>query len=67
VQPEVDVLQELLGRRTKDLSTYLKYSLIGIRATPKGLPHSFVDNLVWLLGAYLERKGRESNAVYIHT
>ena len=66
VQAAVQLLQELLGRRTKDLSTYLKYSLIGIGATPEGIPHSVADNLVWLLGAYLEKKGKVSDAVYIH-
>jgi len=66
VQREVQSLQELLGRNTKDLSTYLTYSLIGIRATPEGIPHSVADNLVWLLGAYLEKKGKESDAVYVH-
>ena len=35
-QPEAEQLQALLGRKTKDLSTYLKYSLIGISATPHG-------------------------------
>lgn len=65
VQSEVHALQEFLGRKTKDLSTYLTYSLIGINATPQKVPHSVTDNLVWLLGAYLEKKGKESNTVYV--
>jgi hypothetical protein len=47
------------------MAKYLKYSLIGIEATPRGVPHSFTDNLVWLLGAYLERKGKESDTSYV--
>jgi hypothetical protein len=43
-----------------DLRTYLRYSILGITSSPVGVPYSRVDNLVWLLGAYVERKGRES-------
>ena len=65
VQPEVQDLQNLLGRRTAPLSTYLTYSLIGLGATPPGVPASFTDNLVWLLGAYVEKKGKESDEAYV--
>ena len=51
VQPEVRELQELLGSRERGLQMYLTYSLIGIEATPPGVPLSLADNLVWLLGA----------------
>jgi hypothetical protein len=64
VQREVDALQDVLGWRSKDLAKYLTYSLIGIEATPAGIPHSFTDNLVWLLGAYLEKKNKESDTQY---
>jgi hypothetical protein len=50
---------------TKDLSTYLTYSLMGISSSPPGVTFSYVDNLVWLLGAYVEKKGRESNHTYL--
>jgi hypothetical protein len=65
VEPEVASIQRLLGHKTKDLERYLSYSLIGINATPPGVPITFTDNLVWLLAAYIEKKGRESGTVYV--
>jgi hypothetical protein len=32
--------------------------------TPPGRTLSEVDNLVWALGAYVEKKGRENELVY---
>jgi hypothetical protein len=65
VQDRVTRLHSLVGRRRKDLETYLTYSLVGISASPPGIPLSQVDNLVWLLGAYVEKKGRESSRNYL--
>jgi hypothetical protein len=65
VKPEVERLQGLIGRKTKDLRTYLTYSLVGISLSPPGATLSEVDNLVWLLGAYVEKKGKESNCNYL--
>jgi hypothetical protein len=65
VKPDVDRLQRLIGRKTKDLRTYLTYSLIGISLSPLGATLSEVDNLVWLLGAYVEKKGKESDRSYL--
>lgn len=65
VQPDVERLLNLVGRKNKDLRTYLTYSLAGIAAAPPGLPLSHVDNLVWLLGAYVEKAGRETSTTYV--
>ena len=65
IEPEVGKLQQLLGRRASDLGAYLGYSLIGLEASPPNVPISYTDNLVWLLGAYVERKGQESKVVYM--
>jgi hypothetical protein len=58
-------LARLIGYNDKDLWTYLAYSLLGARMAPPDIPLSHVDNLVWLLGAYVEKKGRESAHVYV--
>jgi len=58
-------LTMLIGRKDIKLSAYLKYSLIGADITPDNTPFSHADNLVWLLGAYVEKKGRESNHSYL--
>ncbi len=60
-------LESLIGCTAKPLESYLKYSLTGNSVAPRDLPLSQVDNLVWLLGAYLERKGLESADRYLTT
>jgi len=65
VKPEVERLQRLIGRKTKDLGSYLTYSLVGISLSPADATLSKVDNLVWLLGAYVEKKGMESDLTYL--
>jgi hypothetical protein len=65
VSTRVNEILRLFGRDAQDLRTYLTYSLIGIAASPPGVGCSQVDNLVWLLGAYVEKKGRESAIQYV--
>lgn len=60
-------LESLIGCTAKPLESYLRYSLIGNSVAPSDLPLSQVDNLVWLLGAYVERKGLESTDRYLTT
>ena len=48
-----------------DLKEYLYCSLQGMAISPSGVWFSHVDNLVWALGAYVEKKGRESNIQYV--
>lgn len=63
--PAARELMTLIGRSDRPLRTYLTYSLAGRQLAPPGLPLSHVDNLVWLLGAYVEKKGRESATAYL--
>jgi hypothetical protein len=65
VRPDIVRLQALIGRRASDLERYLRYSLLAIAAVPEGVTLSYADNLVWLLGAYVEKKGRESDLLYV--
>lgn len=65
VRADVQRLQSLIGRRDQQLTTYLTYSLVGIAASPSDVPLSQVDNFVWLLGAYVEKKGHESETSYV--
>ncbi len=65
VQGKVQRLKSLIERNTKDLNTFLTYSLVGATVTPDGVPLSQADNFVWLLGAYVEKKGREATQNYL--
>lgn len=65
VEPDVDRLCGLIGSRNQSLRYFLKYSQIGVAITPDG-NYSRADNLIWMLGAYLEKKNKESNVQYIH-
>jgi hypothetical protein len=65
LQDQARRIAVLIGRNDKNLNDYLKYSLIGADIAPRGTPLSHVDNLVWLLGAYVEKKGHESNSSYL--
>jgi len=58
------VLSQILGTNRTDLIRFLEYSLLGIAVTPRTSSFTEVDNLVWALGAYVERKGRESARCY---
>ncbi len=57
-------LAALVGRRAKDVVAFFTFSLVGHAVTPPGRTLSEADNLVWALGAYVEKKGRESVVVY---
>ena len=56
-QPRADQLAAMIGRRDRPLLEHLRYSLAGAALTPDG-NFSRADNLVWLLGAYVERRNR---------
>ena len=43
----------------------VQLGLAGIDLMPTGFEASEADNLIWLLGAYVERKGRESRERYL--
>ncbi|TVQ32423.1 MAG: hypothetical protein EA376_06015 [Phycisphaeraceae bacterium] len=62
--PRARALGERLGTRRKDVLEFLTFSLVGAAVTPEGKTFTEVDNLVWALGAYTEKKGKESSTVY---
>ena len=59
--------REVLCCGSKDVITGLKYALAGMAVTPKSCAVTKADNLVWALGAYVEKKNRESDEVYWKT
>lgn len=61
------IAREILYCGSKDVITALTYSLAGMTVTPKGCNFTKADNLVWALGAYVEKKNRESDEVYWKT
>jgi hypothetical protein len=65
VMPGVNALASVIGSRNRQLVDYLGYSLLGATVTPPGIPLSVADNHVWLLGAYVEKAGRESRESYL--
>ncbi|MGW6655596.1 hypothetical protein [Rhodococcus sp. NPDC055024] len=64
-EEDVDRLCALIGSKDRSLNYFLRYSLVGVAVTPDG-NYSRADNLIWMLGAYLEKKNKESNVEYIH-
>ena len=64
-QAKVDALMTVLGRRTKDVRAFLEVSLAALELTPPGTDPSQVDNLVWALGAMVEKMGKESTRAYL--
>jgi hypothetical protein len=54
------------GKRSAELRTFLKYSMIGKSVSPARSIFSQVDNIVWLLGKYVEKKGKETSTVYVN-
>jgi hypothetical protein len=65
IEPDTEYLMSLIGSKRKEVHEYLYYSLLGAILAPDSLQLSHVDNLVWLLGTYVEKKYRESNTLYL--
>ena len=59
--------REILCCGSKDAIIGLKFSLAGIAVTPNDCSFTKADNLVWALGAYVEKKDKESGEVYWKT
>ena len=59
--------REILSCGSKDVIIGLKFSLAGIAVTPNDCSFTKADNLVWALGAYVEKKNKESGEVYWKT
>jgi hypothetical protein len=64
IQSAMDQLLGVIGRKDRALLDNLQWSLTGMEISPDD-HFSRLDNLIWLLGAYVERKGRESNFNYV--
>src|SRR5437016_9366218 len=60
ITPRARELSRLLGTESRDIIEFFLFALVGPAVTPAGTAWSHVDNLVWALGAYVEKKGRES-------
>ncbi|KRQ24208.1 hypothetical protein AOT83_01180 [Mycobacteroides sp. H001] len=60
----VNALVSLTGRETGEVREAMKYSLAGMAISPTS-NYSRTDNLIWLLGANAEKKGRESDTRYV--
>ena len=59
-------LASLVGTRNQDIMEMLSFSLTGMAIAPEDVPRSHVDNLIWALGAYVEKKGQESEIEYVN-
>lgn len=66
VERRVQALAAVFGTTDREFHSFARYSLIGIGLTPDDCTYSRADNLVWLLGAYVERKNRETQRRYIN-
>jgi len=59
--PEADIrfYTDRIGSQNKELTDNIRYSLIGHKVSPEGVRFSEVDHLLWALGAYVMKKGKE--------
>jgi len=57
-------LAKMIHSSSKDLREFFTFSLVGLAVTPQGHSFTEVDNLIWALGAYVEKKGKESTTCY---
>jgi hypothetical protein len=67
VQQAIEQWRHVIGRKDRALSENLRLSLTGMEITPDDHKANFsqFDNLLWLLGAYVEKKGQESQCNYM--
>ncbi|KKB97186.1 hypothetical protein WR43_20270 [Mycolicibacter arupensis] len=57
---------KLAGRRSReDMIRSVQYALAGLHHTPSDTPASEADNLIWLLGSYIEPIGAETDLPYL--
>lgn len=67
VQDQLKDLRTVISWDSPDLTENLKCSLIGMQIAPDDFRSNLsqFDNLIWLLGAYVEKKGGESAYDYM--
>ena len=58
-------LGKVIGSQSKGLIKPLQFSLLGMKVSPADRHINAVDNLVWVLAAYVEKKGRETKTNYV--
>ena len=58
-------LGKMIGSQSKGLIKPLQFSLLGMKVSPADRHINAVDNLVWVLGAYVEKKGEKSKTNYV--
>lgn len=58
-------LGKVIGSQSKGLIKPLQFSLLGMKVSPADRHINAVDNLVWVLAAYVEKKDRESKTNYV--
>ncbi len=63
-RPRALELAELIGTKNRSLLDVLEYSLAGMQLSPQGIPRGHVDNMIWALGAYVEKRGLETQTRY---
>jgi len=57
-------LAAAIGSRSGSVTKFLKFSLVGLAVTPPDRSPTEVDNLVWALGSYVEKRRKESSVSY---
>ena len=57
--------RSLAGTGEREFTEFVQYSCAGMALTPPGISYSHMDNLIWLLGAYVEQAGRETGTNYL--
>jgi hypothetical protein len=67
VHQDVQRLIGIIGRSDRELRDNIKWSLIGAKVAPDDCKKNLsqLDNIIWLLGAYVEKKNRESTCEYM--
>ncbi|MEO6957305.1 MAG: hypothetical protein ABI137_11240 [Antricoccus sp.] len=62
---EATDLGDVIGSRSKEVIFNIRYRIAGLSITPDGMSASRIDNLVWLIGANIEKKNHESSTDYL--
>lgn len=67
VSPEISQLRRIIDRANRDLLDNLRWSFTGVEIAPDDYRANLsqFDNLIWLLGAYVEKKNEESEHNYV--
>ncbi|MBB1493287.1 hypothetical protein H5395_17715 [Paracoccus sp. MC1854] len=48
----------IFPRRARDAKEFLDFAVLGEKLTPPGLPLNQIDQLVWMMGVYVQKKPR---------